>query len=348
MISMEAIDPIQTHQIAEFKHERPLTTLSVDPTFCRVATGAEDLDIQLWNLDDGGRQTLKGHKSWVRSIDFSADGNRLYSACWGGEFKIWDISKKVPSMIRGIQAHQGSARWVRVSPDGKRLATCGNDLLVKVWNVENGKLEQQFEGHQRHVYAVDFHPDGQHLVSQDLMGIVIVWNLETGEKQRTIDASMMTGYDKKFAADMGGARDLQFNADGSFLASAGITKVSNSFAGIQDPIIVVFDWKTGKPTRQLRAAEKFKGIAWGIRFHSQDLTIGAGAEKSGKGELWFYKPDSDEAFHTFAMKSAARSLDLVGEDRLAVAHADGYLRLYSMTSPEPDSEQEKKTPAASK
>ena len=32
------------------------------------------------------------------------------------------------------------------------------------------------------------------------------------------------------------------------------------------------------------------------------------------------------------MKSAARALDLVGNDRLAVAHADGSVRLYRMTA----------------
>lgn len=99
---------------------------------------------------------------------------------------------------------------------------------------------------------------------------------------------------------------MQFNAGGSLWASAGITNVVNSFAGIQDPIIVVFDWETGGTTQQLRAAEKFHGVAWGVRFHPQGFMIGAGAEKSGKGELWFYNSDQEQAFHTFAMKSAAR------------------------------------------
>lgn len=198
------VDPVETHQVAEFKHQNPLTTLRVDPTARFVAAGAQDLDVQLWNLENGNPYTLTGHKSWVRSIDFSADGNQVYTACWGGTVKIWDLSHEIPGMVRSFQAHQGSVRCVRVSPDGKRLATCGNDLLVKVWDVESGQLQHQFKGHQRHVYGVDFHPDGQHLVSQDLLGVVFVWNLKTDKKQRTIDASMMTGYDKKFAADMGG------------------------------------------------------------------------------------------------------------------------------------------------
>jgi len=341
MNSKTTIDPVETHQVAEFKHQHPLTTLRVDASSRYLACGAQDLDVQLWNLSDGQHHTLKGHNSWVRSIDFSADGNQLYTACWGGVVKIWDLSHDAPEMVRSIQTHQGSARWVRVSPDGNRLATCGNDLLVKIWEIGTGKLQQQFEGHQRHVYGVDFHPDGEHLVSQDLMGVVLIWNLKTNQKLRTIDAGMMTGYDKKFAADMGGARDMQFNADGTLWASAGITNVSNSFAGIQDPIIVVFDWKTGNPTQQLRAAKEFKGIAWGIRFHPQGFIIGAGADRSGKGELWFYKPDKEASFHTLKMKSAARGLDLVGDDRLAVAHADGFVRLYQMAAPATDAEPKK-------
>jgi len=342
MNSSAVIDPTQTHETSELKHQNPLTTLRVDPTGRYVAAGAQDLDVQLWNLEDGNHFSLAGHKSWVRSIDFSADGKLMYTACWGGTIKIWDLSHEIPGMKRSFQAHQGAARWVRLSPDGKRVATSGNDLLVKLWNAESGELEQQFSGHDRHVYGVDFHPDGQHLVSQDLMGNVIVWDLNTNKKQRTIDASVMTGYDKKFAADMGGARDMQFNANGELWASAGITKVVNSFAGIQDPIIVVFDWKTGETKRQLRAAEKFKGVAWGVRFHPAGFTIGTGAEKGGKGEVWFYNDEEDTAFHTLAVKSAARALDLVGNDRLAVAHADGAVRLYQMTEKaiEPDKKQD--------
>ncbi len=326
-----AIDPTQTHQIAEFKHDSPLTTLRVDPTYRLIAAGAQDLDVQLWNIESGERQTLTGHKSWIRSIDFSSDGQQLFTACWGGVVKIWDLSQDTPQLVHSIDAHHGSARWVRVSPDGKRLATCGNDLLVKVWNIADAKLEQTFSGHQRHVYAVAWHPDGDGLTSQDLVGAVKIWSLSSEEKYRSIDAPMMTGYDKKFAADMGGARDLLFNSDGTQWASAGITKVSNAFAGIQDPLIVVFDWNSGEPVRQLRADDKFKGVAWGVRFHPTGLTIGAGAERGGKGELWFYHADDDKSFHTFKMKSAARSLDLVHDDQLAVAHADGHARLYSMT-----------------
>ncbi len=328
------LDAKQTHQVAAFKYELPLTTLRVDPTARFAAAGAEDLDVQLWDLDSGTRRTLKGHPSWVRSIDFSPDGNRLYTACWGGVINVWDTSSDQTTPVSSIHAHQGAARCVRVSPDGKRLATCGNDLLVKVWNLDDGELLHTFSGHPRHVYGVDFHPANNHLVSQDLMGGVNVWDLGTGKHKQSVDASVMTGYDNKFAADMGGARDLTFRADGTQWASAGITNVTNSFAGIQVPIIVLFDWETGKEIKQLKSADdNLKGIAWGVRYHPAGFVIGAIADRTGKGELWFYRPDEEKAFHTLKLKSAARGLDLLSDNqRLAVAHADGHLRLYRMTA----------------
>ena len=325
------VDPLHTHLLVELKHERPLTTLCCDPAGQYVAAGAEDLDVQLWRLEDEQPRTLRGHDSWVRSMQFSADSSRLYTACWGGVVKAWDLTQAEPTVIYSIQAHQGSARWVSVSPDGKRLATCGNDLLEKIWNAENGMLVQTFAGHRRHVYAVQFHPAAPYIVSQDLVGVVKVWNLLTGQEDRSFVAEMMTGYDKKFAADMGGSRDLQFHCDGAQWASAGITKLTNGFAGHHDPIIVVFDWKLDDPVRQLRADKNFKGIAWGVRFHPRGFVIGAGAHQNSKGELWFYDAEQDEPFHTFALLSAARGLDLIGDDRLAVAHANGNVGVYQMS-----------------
>ncbi len=339
-VDVHAIDPAKTHQVGELKHEIALTTLRVDPTDRFVAAGAEDLDVQLWDLASGARRTFRGHKSWVRSIDFSADGNRMFTACWGGVIKVWDTSQRDPTPLLSIRAHQGSARFVRVSPDGEQLATCGNDLLVKVWNVADGKLAHEFSGHARHVYGVDFHPDGNHLVSQDLMGGINVWDLQSGERKQSIEASVMTGYDNKFAADMGGSRDLHFKPDGSQWASAGITKVTNSFAGVQDPIIVLFDWETGQEVKQIKAADdNVKGIAWGVRFHPDNFIIGAIADRTGKGELWFCKPDEAKPFHTMKLTSAARGLDLLSDHRrLAVAHADGHVRLYRMTAEQPANE----------
>ncbi len=122
-------------------------------------------------------------------------------------------------------------------------------------------------GHDCHVYNVAFHPDGKHLVSADLKGVVKVWDLAKGEAVRELDAKVLHKYDPSFLADIGGVRSMAFSADGSLLACAGITNVSNAFAGIGNPLVVLFDWATGKQKQLLRPKANFQGTAWGVRLH---------------------------------------------------------------------------------
>jgi len=38
------------------------------------------------------------------------------------------------------EAHQGAIQSLRISPDGRQLASCGDDGAVKVWDLESGEL----------------------------------------------------------------------------------------------------------------------------------------------------------------------------------------------------------------
>jgi WD40 repeat protein len=40
------------------------------------------------------------------------------------------------------EAHQGAIQALRISPDGRRLASCGDDGAVQVWDLERGELLQ--------------------------------------------------------------------------------------------------------------------------------------------------------------------------------------------------------------
>ena len=37
------------------------------------------------------------------------------------------------------EAHQGAIQSLRISPDGHRLATCGDDGAINVWDLESGE-----------------------------------------------------------------------------------------------------------------------------------------------------------------------------------------------------------------
>jgi len=56
-------------------------------------SGAGDNTLKIWDAATGQETlTLKGHTESVRSVAFSADGQRIVSGSEGGTVKVWDAS----------------------------------------------------------------------------------------------------------------------------------------------------------------------------------------------------------------------------------------------------------------
>ena len=49
----------------------------------------------------------------------------------------WDVQRGECLMMR--EAHQGAVQSLRISSDGRMLASCGDDSTIKVWDLENGE-----------------------------------------------------------------------------------------------------------------------------------------------------------------------------------------------------------------
>jgi WD40 repeat protein len=162
------------------------------------------------------------------------------------------------------------------------------------------------------------------------MGVIKQWDLAKGTAVRDLDGSVLHKYDATFCADHGGVRSMAFTPDGKLLACAGITDVSNAFAGIGKPLVVLFDTATGQRKQLLRPKADFQGTCWGVVCHPEGFLAGAGGGNGGA--LWFWKPDAPQAFHTLALPNNARDLDLHPDgQRLAVPFFDGAVRIYSLT-----------------
>ncbi len=322
-------DPAQTHLVRELKHTSPLISCRFDPAGRFVFAGAQDSSVQRWDLATGQKTTLAGHQSWVRALIGLDRGRLLVTGDYHGKLIWWPADAAAPAPVRTVAAHDGWTRALAVSPDGQTLASCGNDHLVKLWSVAHGKFLREFAGHGSHVYNVAFHPGGRFLVSADLMGVVKQWDLATGRAVREFDAKALHWYDPVFGAHIGGVRSMAFKADGSLLAGAGISEVSNAFAGIGKPLVILYDWQSGTIKQRLRPKENFQGTAWGVAFHPAGHVVGVGGGSGGA--LWFWKPEQALAVHTLKLPNNARDLDLHPDGRrLAVAFFDGAVRVYAM------------------
>jgi WD40 repeat protein len=356
---MATIDYKQTRLALELKHPRPLIGCRFDPTGRFLFASAEDNALLRYDLWTGKKAALIGHASWVRGIGFSppaatalpasfvpvapalggpaaatippAAPFAVVSGDYHGKLIWWDGAADSPGPERVVEAHDGWVRAVAVSPDGKTVASCGNDHLVKLWSVTDGRLDRVLAGHESHVYNVAFHPKEGRLVSCDLKGIVKDWNLATGNVVRELDAKALHKYDTGFRADIGGARGMAFSADGSSLACTGITNVSNAFAGVGNPLVILFDWKDGK-AKQLKPKEGYQGTGWGVAVHPAGFAVAAGGASDGR--IWFWHGEEND--HTVIVPASARDMAVhPSGTALAVAGHTGTAFVYTLLAGPP-------------
>jgi WD40 repeat protein len=73
----------------------------------------------------------------VNALVWNAPGEVLVSGGSDGNLRWWDVQHGECLLLR--QEHQGAVQSLRVSPDNQRLASCGDDNTVQVWNLESGE-----------------------------------------------------------------------------------------------------------------------------------------------------------------------------------------------------------------
>src|SRR5262249_51509484 len=145
--------------------------------------------VQVW---DGGTGkpvgTLDIHRQSIGGLVFSRDGDLLASASRDGTVKVWDAKRldkqyldgKPEPRIPPIRARvPGPGVNIAFSPDGRRLATGGEENTVIIWDVETGdKLRTLWGKHSGEVYALAFSPDddGQWIATAGADSSVKVWN----------------------------------------------------------------------------------------------------------------------------------------------------------------------------
>lgn len=329
-------DPKQSHVSAEFKHAAPFITCRFDPKGRFLFGSAEDRSVLRWTLGGPSAPTvLQAHDSWVGDLAFSPDGETLVTAGYDGTLTWWPAAAEKPEPTRQVRAHEGWIRALAVSPDGTILASGGNDLKIHLWDLAEGKRLQTLEGHDSHVYSLLFHPSGRFLLSGDLRGNVHQWELSTGKKLRSFDAKALWSYNGGQGVDFGGVRSLALSPDGKHLACAGLHKAENPLGAVHEPLVLRFDWESGKLLVGHTQAG-LKCVAWRALFHPEGFLIGGSGGSAG-GHLHFWNAeDKDKPFHFFKLPDTVREFDLHPDGvQVATAHYGKAVRITRMAAKPP-------------
>jgi WD40 repeat protein len=162
-----------------FEHEGPITDLSFDPGGQFILTASQDGTAQVWNMQTGrsGGLSLKTSDTYPCAC-FSLDG-RLVVRTSEQRAEVFDAQTGEP---RGKpMVHAGQIYQMKLSPDGKKLATAAWDNTARVWDFQTGEPLTPPLQHRRRLYQIAFSPNGRFVATASEDDTARLWDSVTGQ-----------------------------------------------------------------------------------------------------------------------------------------------------------------------
>jgi WD40 repeat protein/tRNA A-37 threonylcarbamoyl transferase component Bud32 len=121
------------------------------------------------------------------------------------------------------RGHDAPLHAVAVSPNGRLVASAGEDRVVQLWDLATRRVLRSLKAHTASVCGLDFSPDGRQLASGSLDGTIVLWDVAAGSALGTL------------RGDANSFSRIRFSPDGRLLAAGG-----------QGGLVKHWDTSTGK------------------------------------------------------------------------------------------------------
>ncbi len=186
-------------------HRENISCIAFTPDGERLATGAFDRTVRIWEARTGLELMCLKHGTGIHSIAFSHSGRVLAFTLWDSTARLCDAETGHERLT--LRGHYNTIDTLVFSPDDRQVATVSWDGTARIWSCETGEEQFVIEGdsqrstapgdemdviHRKYNVAVElnprprvtqvaFTPDGERIVCRfgnDKLGL---WDAHSGK-----------------------------------------------------------------------------------------------------------------------------------------------------------------------
>jgi YD repeat-containing protein len=183
-----------------------------------LVSGSMDTGIKFWDMATGQcLQTWHYDHPW--GLTFSPDGTVLAGSLGDTSRSILLWNWRTGEVLQSLTGHSGPANGIAFAPHPIALApgepprrilvSCGQDGLVKVWDIDSGDCLHTMTEHSGMCWALAMHPAGDRFATSSFDHTLKIWDIATGTCLHTL---------RGHTAEVCG---VHFSPDGQLVASAG-------------------------------------------------------------------------------------------------------------------------------
>lgn len=244
---------ISTNQIKSFAtQQQQIQSLAASPNKRKLATIGSNGILKLWQIQDDTLNPIdisnsQLSRTQINGLAFSSDGKQLATA-QGNILNLWTVSwgKLSNQSVDQFQTQQ-PIQSVAFSPNNKKIATAGNQGLLKLWDTK-GNLLDQIPTQQTRITRLVFSPNSNIIATIGQNGTLNLW--DTSDKSEA-KLSLISTHPAQGVANVAFSQDGKFIAIGRNNGSIELRQIGNVDALKAGICNTIGDYFQNNPNRQL-------------------------------------------------------------------------------------------------
>ena len=294
-------------QIKQYDAGAMLFEVAVSPDGHFLAAAGEKGTLKLFDINHSQlsqQHTLLGHEGYVFTVAFHPQGEWLASAgTLDKKIILWSLSSSKP-INQWIAPDKVNA--LAVSPDGKYLASGGDDKNITLREIETDSVSCILEGHRERISdgGLAFHPAGKLLASASSDRTARLWLVSTCEESKTLFGHAHS------------VEKLTFSPDGKTLATSS-----------SDKSIRLWNVESGT---LLRVLQGHQGEVYGLNFVENEHYLVSGSKDH---TLRIWDIESGVTLRVLQGHSAAVNGVTSYADKILSASSNSTIMLWQTTLP---------------